>query len=205
LKARNSCRRVISLVSAVIDRTRQDKFPRHCRLLFSVAAIQCEQNRQMTLAATNAEIPPLIGSGPGVVHGVPSPEVASVGLSRRWVLMVFMPAWSLETLQRAGLPDCLSSCGAHEYASCHAFLLSVDDQNENDCRSCGTSLLAPFGLRPRIRALQKGTSARLNTFKRSPSRFFLEVFDTRGGRQSRNESEISSITTVVPIRDNSNR
>jgi hypothetical protein len=70
LKARNSCGGVVRLMLAAIDSAGKHKFSCRNRLSLAVIAIQRKQDGQMALAATNAEIPSLIGFGPGKIHGV---------------------------------------------------------------------------------------------------------------------------------------
>jgi len=60
-------------VFAVVHGTGQDEFPGgDGLLLFSVCPIQRKQDREMALAATNAQIPSLIGLSPGMIHRTPS-------------------------------------------------------------------------------------------------------------------------------------
>ena len=89
---------------------------------------------------------------------------------------MFMPPCSLETLRLTCLAWDLGTCGVPESGSCFAFSLSADDQNENDCRSCGTHLL--LSVFTADRGVAEGDIGRVETFERNPSGFFLELFDT---------------------------
>jgi hypothetical protein len=68
LKARNGGSRVVRLMFAVIERTGQHKFPCRRGLPSSVRVVQRKQYGQLALGAPNAEIPSLVGFGPGKVH-----------------------------------------------------------------------------------------------------------------------------------------